>query len=238
MKKLLKDTLNKFGLQLQRYPSIDLARRIKIVKNFNINVLIDIGASVGQYALEMRKIGYKGKIISFEPRKSAYNILKEVAAKDKNWLTYNYAIGNENKNDFINISGTTDSSSILEMLPKHLEASPKSIYINKEAIEIKRLDTIYKSLIADRDRIMIKIDTQGFEKYVLDGTEKILSKIAIVQLEMSLVHLYEKEILWEQMIGYLDNKDFSLYSIENGMFNPHTGQLLQIDGLFVNKRFI
>lgn len=34
-----------------------------------------MGASVGEYGIIMREIGFNGKIISFEPREVAYNEL-------------------------------------------------------------------------------------------------------------------------------------------------------------------
>ena len=39
-------------------------RLIKHLKNSKINTVFDVGANVGQYALMLRRFGYKGKIIS------------------------------------------------------------------------------------------------------------------------------------------------------------------------------
>jgi hypothetical protein len=72
MKKLIKKMLRKKGIQLKKYPDYDLVRRMKIVNNYNIDILFDIGANAGQYAINMREIGYSKKIISFEPLKSAF----------------------------------------------------------------------------------------------------------------------------------------------------------------------
>jgi len=85
--------------------------------------------------------------------------------------------------------------------------------------------------------VMMKIDTQGYEKNVIDGALTSLNRIKIIQLEMSIVPLYENETLFVEMIQYLDNNGFILYSLENGFSNPTTGQLLQVDGIFVNKAF-
>jgi hypothetical protein len=40
------------------------------------------------------------------------------------------------------------------------------------------------------------------------------------------------------MIKYLENKGFHLFSLENGHYNRQTGQLLQADGIFINKRLV
>ena len=52
---------------------------------------------------------------------------------------------------------------------------------------------------------------------------------------MSIFELYEGEILYQEMISILDRKGFRLISLENGFSNPATGELLQVDGIFLNK---
>ena len=45
----------------------------KILNHFHINKVIDVGAYTGTYAQSLRRFGYNGKIISFEP----YNLTRE-----------------------------------------------------------------------------------------------------------------------------------------------------------------
>lgn len=240
MKLLIQKALRKIGYQLAKYPKPDpdLVRRLKIMNTFNIDTLFDIGANTGQYAIEMRKFGYKGKIISFEPIKNVCNDLTNNSIKDKNWIVFNYAFGDANESGFINIAGNSFSSSILNMLPEHLRSAPGSRYTAKEGIEIKTLDTVFNSLCSSEDCVMIKIDTQGYEKKVIDGAMESLKKIKIIQIELSLVALYEKQLLFNEMINYLENMEFKLYSLENGFSDLKTGQLLQVDGVFVNNKYL
>ena len=238
MKKLIKRILRKNGLQLSKYPDYDMARRIKIINYYDIDTIFDIGANVGQYGTNMREIGFSKKIISFEPLKSAFGILKNTSSKDNNWIINNYALGNENFKSLINVAGNSASSSILNMLPKHLNTAPESKYLAQEEIEIKKLDSIYNSFCKKEDKVMIKIDTQGYEKNVIDGATESLKNIRIIQLEMSIVPLYENEILFIEMINYIENKGYHLFSLENGFSDKKTGQLLQVDGIFVRKEML
>ncbi len=232
MQDLIQKILNKNGVQIKRYPGDDIKRRMKLVDKYNIDTLFDIGANEGQYACLMREYGYKKKIISFEPLKSAFEKLKYVSSKDNNWLINNYALGNENTTSMINIAGNSWSSSILNMLPSHLNVAPESKYVAQEKIEIKKLDSIFNSFCNNEDKVMIKIDVQGFEKNVLDGANESLNNIKIIQLEMSIIPLYENEMIFVDMINYLDNNGFKLFSLENGYFDSTTGKLLQVDGIF------
>ena len=124
------------------------------------------------------------------------------------------------------------------MLPNHIESASGLEYIAKQEITIKKLDSVFNSFASNSDKVMIKIDTQGFEKNVIDGALESLHKIMIIQIEMSIIPMYENEMLFIEMIKYLEKKNFQLYSLENGHFNRSTGQLLQVDGIFVNKTLI
>jgi len=216
----------------------DLKRRLKIINYCNINTLFDIGANTGDYSKKMRDLGFQHKIISFEPLNDAFGILEKHALKDGNWIVNNYALGDEDTQSIINISGNSCSSSILNMLPKHIESDPDSKYIAQQEIEVKKLDSIFSSFTKKTDNVMVKIDTQGYEKNVIDGAQESLKRVSIIQLEMSIVPLYTNEMLFTEMIKYLESKGFQLFSLENGHYNRNTGQLLQVDGIFVNEKLV
>lgn len=237
MKILIKKALQGIGYQIKKYQDENIPR-LKIINHFDINKLLDVGANVGQYSLNMRRIGYNKKIISFEPLKAAFERLKEVASKDKNWVVNNFALGNENITSILNVAGNSYSSSILNMSPEHIKSLPASKYIAKESIEIQKLDSIFKNIFEEGDNIMLKIDTQGYEQNVIMGAENSLSKVRIIQLEMSIVPMYEKEILYIEMINFMDHMGFELFSLENGFSDMKTGKLLQLDGIFVNKKIV
>jgi FkbM family methyltransferase len=236
IKKIIKTLLKRNGFELNRYPNQDLKRRMSLLKNFKINVVFDIGANSGQYASTLFDLKFDGKVISFEPLNSAYQELLKVSGKKENWSAENMAIGNMDGEIEINISENSWSSSILNMLDKHLINSPESRYINKERVIIHKLDTIYPNYVKEGDIIFLKIDTQGYEKMVLDGADSFLKMVNGIQLEMSLVPLYSNEVLFQEMILYLQSKGFSLYSLEPGFSSENTGQLLQVDGIFFRDK--
>ena len=51
----------------------------KTLNHFHINKVIDVGAYTGTYVQALRRFGYKGKIISFEPVKKSHEILKNAS---------------------------------------------------------------------------------------------------------------------------------------------------------------
>ena len=207
---------------------------LKLLSSYDINIVMDVGANIGQYAKELRNLGYTNRIISFEPLSSAFHQLQKSSSKDNLWDVYHHALGDKDCKSEINISGNfnSTSSSINEMLPYHQEVAPGSKYIGKEEIEIKTIDTVFNKLCKEKDSVYLKVDTQGFEKNVIDGAKKSLQHISTIQLEMSLVPLYENELLFNQMYDLLFQKDYRLVSLEPGIPDTKTGQLLQVDGIF------
>jgi FkbM family methyltransferase len=233
IKNFLHYSLRKFNYDLVKCPYGDLGRRMEIIKQYNIKTIFDVGANIGEFAEIMRDAGYKQQIISFEPRKEAFSELSLKALKDSIWKCVNIALGDTNCTSIINIAGNNTSSSLLEMKKLHTDIKPHSKYIGKEEIIVKKLDSVIFDYIDKNEEIYLKIDTQGFEKQILVGAEKSIPNIRIVQLEMSLVELYEGSPLIYEMIPFLESKDFFLCSIERGFHDKKTGRLLQVDGIFI-----
>ncbi len=204
----------------------------KILEQFNINHIIDIGANEGQYARNMRKLGFNGDISSFEPLSNVFKKLKENSSGDNKWHVYNLALGDKDEQQEINVSKNTVSSSFLEMLPEHIKQEPDSVVVSKQKISVKRTDAIWKEYDFSSFEVFLKLDVQGYEKKVLEGAIESLKRIRLIQLEMALIPLYEGEVLLADMIQYMETLGFNLYNLIAGFSNFETGQLFQVDGIF------
>ena len=203
------------------------------MQQYSIDTVLDVGANTGQYASQLRnELGYKKRIISFEPLNEAFLVLKQKSKNDPLWEVHNFALGDAGTHGAINVSANSYSSSLLDMLPGHLKSAPDSVYTGTEVVEIKTIDSIFTELCTASQQILLKIDTQGFEKQVLAGAEQSLPRIDTVQLEMSLIPLYAGGILFNEMWAMMSDIGYTLITIENEFFDRQTGQLLQVDGIF------
>lgn len=234
VRQIVRQFLRRMGYDIVRYEptSHPLARRKRLLENYGIKVVLDVGANIGQYGKQLRAIGYKGEIISFEPVNSAYKELLTKVNADGSWKAVNYALGNTDGNTEINIAGNSRNSSILDMLPSLMKSAPESKYVGKEQIEVRTLDSVFENICSKKQNILLKIDTQGFEKNVIEGAEESLRFIDTIQLEMSLIPLYKDELLFDEMYELLYQKDYCIVSVEPGFSDRESGQLLQVDGIF------
>jgi len=241
----LRQIIRSFGIDVVRYlpTSTQRARAIssqrkesnflKLLTLYEIDLVLDVGANVGQYAKNLFEIGYEGKVLSFEPLSSAYEQLLEASKSNYNWeIAERCAISDENGEIEINISKNSQSSSALPMLQSHIDAAPNSIYIGSEIVKKYKLSQVAFNHIKRSQSPFLKIDVQGFEDKVLNGASEILPKIRGVQLELSVVPLYEGQLLFEDMLANLKAMGFSLYGLTPGFADYRTGRLLQFIGTF------
>jgi len=203
-----------------------------LLKSELITHVLDVGANEGQFAKELREGGYAGRITSFEPLPKAHAELLAVSAKDRSWnVAKRTAIGAEDSTVTIFVAGNSVSSSLLPMHDNHVKAAPESRYVGNEIVPLHRIDTLIKPTLGDR--LLLKIDVQGYEIPVLDGATALLAACRAVKLEMSLTPLYEGQAdpfeLWQRlaMLG------FEPWSFEPGFRDPTTQRMLQMDGVFV-----
>lgn len=212
-----------------------LPRRMRLVADRGISLLLDVGANCGQYALEMRQLGYRGRIVSFEPMRSAFDGLRARTAGDSSWTCQQIALGEKTTATTIHVSGNSWSSSLLPMLESHAGAAPESRYVGSEDIRVRTLDEVLPEVARADDRVFLKIDTQGYERRVLQGGEESLRRVELVQLECSLRHLYQGDTLLCDLVSYLGERAFAPVSIEPGFVDPRTGQQLQVDVVFARS---
>lgn len=232
---LIRRTANRFGIDIHRSRSGDslTGRLSAMLKHHDVDVLLDVGANVGQFAKAIRKAGFGGRIVSFEPLQDAHAKLLLASEHDDDWqVAPRVAIGADQGEVEINVAGNSFSSSILEMLPDHERVAPDSSPIGVEHTPLAPLDIAARSYIGQNDVIFIKIDTQGYENHVLEGATDILARAAGLHVELSLVPLYEGQPLFDEIVEQVRGAGFCMWNIWPGIFDPENGRMLQVDATF------
>src|SRR5688572_4694911 len=137
--------------------------RVKLMAGRGVDLVLDVGANIGQFAIRTRRAGYEGRIVSFEPLESAFAELGEAAGSDPDWEIRRHALGSSEGEAEINVSRNSYSSSMLGINERHLASDPDSEYVATERIEVRRLDSIWDEVSAGARQPFLKLDVQGFE---------------------------------------------------------------------------
>jgi FkbM family methyltransferase len=220
------------GAALVSYPSPANRRRRVLMERYGVTVVVDIGANTGQYGQRLREHGYRNPIVSYEPLPDAYQLLLGRCARDALWQANNVAVSNTTDPVVLHIASNSESSSVLPMLPRHWKAAQNSRTIGEVLVPSTTLDIILQAL--DAATIMLKIDTQGYEWQVLEGGKAHLARVALIEIELSIVPLYSNQVLFRQMDSFLTAAGFALVSMEEGFFDRVSGELLQVDAIYAN----
>jgi FkbM family methyltransferase len=238
-KSTAKAVLRRAGFELQRYDAQGsyAKRRQLLLDLLDIDTVLDVGAHAGEFGQSLRHAGYERQIVSLEPVGDLYSRLQSVAGVDSAWTCKQVAVGDRAGDTEIHISGNDGfSSSIREMAAAHEAADPSSAYVGSEKVEVTTLDQLGEEALDPSSRLFVKVDTQGYESEVIAGGPATLARSLVVELELGLVELYKGQALFGDLVQRMHEAGFSLTDLEPGFRDLQTGQLLQVDALFVSRQ--
>lgn len=201
----------------------------RLLQDYGIETVIDVGANVGQFGLDLRRLKYEKRIISFEPVESIFKNLEINARRSGNWDVYKLALGSSTKEAKIYISGNDGlSSSLLRMNDIHLMNFPESQTIGDEIVSVTTLNDLIPKLGIDPETTLLKIDSQGAEFEILNGAGKYLKDIAFCLFESSLYEFYEGEATLPEVLRLLSSHGHRLIDAFDAL-RSEEGELLQMD---------
>lgn len=212
------------GIELRRFPGMGSAEHW--LNRVSPEVVFDVGANQGQYGQWLRKYGYCGSIVSFEPDADAFAVLKKRAESDGRWTCVNTAIGqSEGEIDMYVTGHASPTSSLLEPLELGYAVSRGS-----RKVRVSRLDKFVEQQKGSGQSIWLKSDTQGYDLEVLRSAGQLIREISCIQVECSLVENYAGQPLMHDLIRYCYEYGFVFSDLIYGVMN--NGQLIECDVIF------
>jgi FkbM family methyltransferase len=238
MKKLIRKILWSIGYDVQAVENSGSMSRLlyDTIIYSKPNYFLDVGANIGQSALEVIRYRPDCKIASFEPLSEAHAIASKASEAFPLWTVYpRMALGETEGEVSIHISDNSVSSSLLPMKALHVESAPGSACTREEKTKVKRLDQVLEDH-SPTNRYYLKVDTQGFEMNVLKGAVGILDQVVAIQVELSWEELYAGQPLAIEVISWLLANGFRPYGFAHVFRNANTKCLLQMDGYFLRAK--
>lgn len=207
-------------------------RRIALMKRHRINLVLDIGANAGQYGKSLRALGYRGRIVSFEPLSDAFATLQRAAANDPLWTCHNLGLSDADGTAVLNVSANSYSSSFLPVSARSVRIEPGIGYVGQQQARLQRLDDMIGEIARPGEAVYLKIDTQGYELNVLKGAVKTLRQVPLIQVETAFSSGYEGQPLIEDVIRFLRETGYRIVAMEPGWEDVRTAEMLETDLLF------
>jgi len=250
IKKLVKKTINKLGFDLKRYNpqhkqlNFDDLLKDKISNN---PIIFDVGGNKGQSIEKYLKMFEKPIIHSFEPIKTEFDYMYSKFKNNKNIFLNNFALGDKIEEKEFNVTAKTGNSSFnkinlgTEWLKKRSEqfnTTEKSYVTSIQKVNIIKLDDYFKDKninVID----LIKIDTQGYEDKVLEGSLNSIkqNKIKAIVTEIMFDNCYDKYFSFSDLEKYLIPYNFRMVGIEMFNNNLFSDLTFAADVYYFNKNF-
>jgi FkbM family methyltransferase len=212
---------------LERMSELTYLRQL--LEQLKIDCVLDVGANVGQFASELRGIGYRGQIVSFEPIASVFAALKGRFANDPQWRGFHMALGSAEQSMTITIPKLTVLSSLLE--PNVSEPGAR-----RETVVVTRLDQVLPGLQRELgvSRVFLKMDTQGYDLEVFRGASGCVDRIQGIQSELSVQPLYKNMPHYLESLQAYELAGFELYNL-SVVNRVETGGLFELN-CFMRRR--
>ncbi|WP_415947390.1 FkbM family methyltransferase [Streptomyces sp. KLOTTS4A1] len=226
----IRTAVQEFGIDVCRYPADPTGLRlVRLLRANEVDTVIDVGAYTGAYGNLLRRSGFRGRIVSFEPLPAPRAALLHRTQADDAWTVEPYALGDTPGPALLNVAGDEGAaSSVLPMLPRHREAVPGSAYVARQGVEVRRLDGLWERVTAPGERIFLKLGVQGYEAHVLRGLGEYADDIAGLQVAASLVPLYAGGLGFDEALRLArEELGLGLASVVPGLTDPRSGRLLQ-----------
>ena len=146
----------------------------KLLRQYEIDLVIDVGANVGQYRDFLRnEVGYEGWIASFEPDPDTWQILEERARNDPRWRAYHTALGAQAGTATLNVTGHSTLNSLLKPDFDSTDfAALKREVVREVTVPVSTLDHDLPQLLDEfkAKNAYLKLDTQGIDLEVMRNT--------------------------------------------------------------------
>jgi len=215
---------------LTSYRMIDDLRRQGVLPK----TVIDVGANIGQFAYASARLFDGVRVHSFEPVPDALTELRSNVRGLENVVIHECALGEQRGEASITVNEHVHASSFLPLTKTHEAYFPEARPQRSVTVPVETLDSVFGDVMLPGP-VLLKIDVQGFEPYVLRGGRKTLARVDYVLMEASFRPMYEGELTFLDLVGEMHRYGFDFVRPVGWFARPETGEFVQCDALFANR---
>ncbi len=213
--------------------SEDYLEQKKLFASAPAGIIFDVGANAGQTTHKYRKMFPKASIHGFEPFPRMFGEYVESVHGDKKVHCVNIALSNQNGTAEFFVNSFHGCNSLLQNNEEFTKGKDAFQKMGKIEVNTETLDSYCEKNKIERINIL-KMDVQGGELLVLQGTEKMLSnkKIDLIYTEVMYMEVYKNQPLFSDIKKFLEQFGYRLHK-SYGLIDKKTGQPTDGDVIFI-----
>ncbi|WAZ25727.1 FkbM family methyltransferase [Streptomyces cinnabarinus] len=206
---------------------------------YGVNCVLDVGANRGQYAKRLRKHGYRGRIVSFEPTEDAFAKLSEAAARDPKWQVHHCGLGREDTTAEIHVGWNT-MNSLLPASDYGRDRYKRFHTTRTEEIRVRRLDAVLDEALdgIEDPRPFLKMDTQGYDLEVFAGAGERIADFVGLQSEVAVLRLYEGSPPMSEAVAAYEDGGFEITGMYPVTREAATGRVVEFDIVMMRPKAV
>lgn len=237
--RIVQGVLHRAGVHLTRYPEHSEYARVlhDFLVGFDVGCVLDVGANQGYFGLALRRLGYAGRIVSFEPVATTFQRLRERAGPDASWTAHRIALGAEDGQVRMRTFAGHENCTLAEMGEFAREWLPSALRDEGvEEVPLRRLDSLVEEGSVELTApTLLKVDAEGYDWRVLEGAGSRLEQVVGLQLELMVQPVWEGAPTMGESLLRL--ADLGFQPVAFSVANRARFGIIVVDGLFVNTRF-
>jgi FkbM family methyltransferase len=243
--KLLMDArrlMHRVGIDVSRWPHrpeagvIDWALS-EVLESRGINCVIDVGGNRGLFARRLRGLGYRGRIVSFEPSPSVLPVIQAAADRDPDWTVRPVALSSAHGQAELNLHKGPELDSLLEALPGVVDQVPIMASTGTATITLSTLEDEFPGIVAgiEEPRVLLKSDTQGYDAEVLRGAgaKGLAPSVAAVLVELAAQPIYRGQPAMTTVMDLIMAGGFTPVAFEPFFQSSDGLRMVELDALFM-----
>lgn len=208
---------------------------------YDIDCVFDVGANFGQYATMLRRdIGYKGRIISFEPMPRAVAALQKKASEDRLWHIEPIALSDRDGEQQFHVMDDSEMSSLASRRHDDVDLSHQTADTGHDvAVRTETLATALRRLQRRYgfQRPFLKLDTQGYDVRIVQAGAHVMHEFVGLQSELAVKKVYDTSIDFREALAAYEQLGFTLSAIVPNNAG-HFPILVEMDCIMVRSDLI
>lgn len=207
-----------------------------LLRALAIDCVLDVGANEGQFATGLRRGGYTGRIVSFEPVAAPLAVLRAAAGDDPDWHVWACALGEVEEQVEINaVDGEATLSSLLATSDFGHSWKESMRETRAETVDVRRLDALLDEVTTGlvAPRILLKLDTQGYDLHAFRGVGERIGEVAALMSEVSCVPIYDAMPTMAEQLAAYGAAGFELSGMYPVSYDLATLRVIELDALLL-----
>lgn len=229
------------GYSIRRNEENAFPDQVSLLQNIEVRTIFDLGANVGDIAVEYRKLFPQSRVYAFEPLPDLLEILQRKVSGDPCVHIQPVAVSDSLGKTTFHVNAKSDTSSLLETDLSQVPDSYHAVQRTERRIEVPivTLDSFCGEHSIEHIDIL-KLDIQGAEHAALRGASRLLSeqRIGIIYTEAFMLPFYKDQPLLGDICKLLAQFGYQIHNFYNLSFSGNSGRCTWMDVIFVSPKLL